>query len=80
MAQLVFVVLSCLHKIGSAANVLVLIQVNFNLSATSTVLGVGLHKLIKLNQRVIQRLGSNIQHQSELRLDEFANALEEPLV
>ena len=54
--------------------------VNLDLSATSAALWIVLHLLVKLKQGVLFRSSTDIEHQAEFWLDEFADALEKPFM
>ena len=78
MPQFVLVVLGSLDHVRRRTRIL--LNFNFNLSAHTACLWVRPHKVVKLDQRVVVWARSDIQQQSKLGLEVFADGLEEPFV
>ena len=92
MTHLVFKELGGLNKIASnalgtislvsasATIVISIRQINFNFSATATTVFVVLHVVVQFDKGVVVTSRSNIKHQTQLRLQILANALEKPFM
>lgn len=78
MTQFVLVELGGLNHVGVKARFLC--NVDLDLSADTTCLGVGPHEVVKLLQRIGVWTRADVKHEGKLRLDVLADALEEPLV
>ena len=79
MTELVFIKLCSLDHVRYII-VLVGGEINLDLPAAPSTLGVILHILVKLSNGIVVWPRSNIEHQSELRLEILANSLEKPFM
>ena len=75
MTELVLIELGSLNHKGW---VLILLDVNLDLTANTSSLGVFAHEIVEFLNSIFVRSRSNVEQKGELRLEILADTLEEP--